>query len=252
VVVALTGFLRADGAVDLPLLVLAGLAEHCQQDDPPIRSTPVRYPGRDIPKPDPQLPGIAVQHVDEGNSEAAVRFFSGWVCDGEAGARRYLAGHVEPDGISLIATSGAEAVGYVAILWESNYAGFRSRGIPLVHQISVSEPWRRRGVATMLMDAAEQRAADRGTVTLGINVGLFDRYGPTRLCPRRQGRMPGPAPAQRRHAGTPGPRRDHLAHQGADQLTSRCRPASRHERAAPATSIRRREHHRQARHASDA
>lgn len=27
-------------------------------------------------------------------------------------------------------------------VWESNYAGFRSRGIPLVHQVAVSEPWR--------------------------------------------------------------------------------------------------------------
>src|SRR5580692_2400288 len=96
-------------------------------------------------------PGIAIQLVDEGNSESAVRFLSEWVCDGEAQARGYLSGHVEPDGISLIATSGRDAVGYAAIIWESNYAGFRSRGIPLVHQILVSEPWRRRGVATLLM-----------------------------------------------------------------------------------------------------
>jgi hypothetical protein len=39
VVVAFAGLLRADGPADLPLLVLAGLAEHGQQDDPPIRST---------------------------------------------------------------------------------------------------------------------------------------------------------------------------------------------------------------------
>ena len=131
------------------------------------------------------LPGIAVQLVDDGNSESAVRFLSEWVCDGEAEARRYLAEHVEPDGISLIATSGPDAVGYVAVIWESNYAGFRSRGIPLVHQISVSEPWRRRGVATLLMDVAEQRAADRGITTLGITVGLSDEYGPARPCQKQ-------------------------------------------------------------------
>ena len=117
-------------------------------------------------------------------------FSAGGVCDGEAEARRYLAGHVEPDGISLIATSGADAVGYVAIIWESNYAGFRSRGIPLVHQVSVSEPWRRRGVATLLMDASEQRAADRGITTLGITVGLFDAYGPAQRMYARRGYVP--------------------------------------------------------------
>ena len=136
------------------------------------------------------LPGIAVQLVDEGNSESAVRFLSEWVCDGEAEARRYLAEHVEPDGISLIATSGPDAVGYVAVIWESYYAGFRSRGIPLVHQISVSEPWRRRGVATLLMDVAEQRAADRGITTLGITVGLFDEYGPAQRLYGRRGYIP--------------------------------------------------------------
>jgi len=136
------------------------------------------------------LPGIAVRLVDEGNSELAVRFLSEWVCDGEAEARTYLAGHVEPDGISLIATSGPDAVGYVAIVWESAYDGFRSRGIPLVHQISVSQPWRRHGIATLLMDAAEQRAADRGVTTLGITVGLFDDYGPAQRMYGRRGYIP--------------------------------------------------------------
>jgi GNAT superfamily N-acetyltransferase len=97
---------------------------------------------------------------------------------------------VEPDGVSLIATSGCDAVGYAAIIWESNYAGFRSRGIPLVHQIAVSEPWRQRGVATLLMDAAEQLAADRGIATLGITVGLFDKYGPAQRMYGRRGYIP--------------------------------------------------------------
>ncbi|MDX6419182.1 MAG: hypothetical protein QOG28_3802 [Trebonia sp.] len=102
------------------------------------------------------LPGIAVQLIDEGNSESAVRFLSEWVCDGEAEARRYLAEHLEPDGTSLIATSGPDAVGYVAIIWESNYAGFRSRGI----------------------------------TTLGITVGLFDEYGPAQRMYGRRGYIP--------------------------------------------------------------
>ena len=128
--------------------------------------------------------------MDQSNSEAAVRFLSEWVCAGEAEARRYLTEHMEPGGISLVATSGADTVGYVAIIWQSGYAGFRSRGIPLVHQILVSEPWRRRGVGTLLMDAAEQQAADRGIATLGITVGLFDEYGPAQRMYGRRGYVP--------------------------------------------------------------
>ena len=152
--------------------------------------------------------GIAVRPVDEGNSESAVRFLLEWVSDGEAEARRYLADHAEPDGVSLIATRGPDVIGYVAIVWESGYAGFRSRGIPLVHQIAVAGPFRQRRVATLLMDAAEQLARDRGIVTLGITVGLFDEYGPgsaavrtARLYPRRPGRMPRPGAAPQRDAG---------------------------------------------------
>ena len=136
------------------------------------------------------LDNISIQLVAEGNSESAVRFLIEWVSDGEAEARKYLAGHAEPDGTSLIAAAGSDAVGYVAIVWESSYAGFRSRGIPLVHQIAVGEPWRRRGVATLLMDAAEQFARDRGIATLGITVGLFDEYGPAQRMYGRRGYIP--------------------------------------------------------------
>jgi GNAT superfamily N-acetyltransferase len=136
------------------------------------------------------ISGIAVQPIDEGNYEPAVRFLIEWVSNGEAEARGYLADHAEPDGAGLIATYGSDVIGYVALLWESNYAGFRSRGIPLVHQVAVAGPFQRRGVATLLMDAAEQLARDRGIVTLGITVGLFDEYGPAQRLYGRRGYIP--------------------------------------------------------------
>jgi uncharacterized protein YdhG (YjbR/CyaY superfamily) len=86
------------------------------------------------------IPGITVQPVDKGNSEAAVRFLIEWVSDGQAEARRYLADHAEPDGASLVATVGSDVIGYVAIVWKSDFPGFRRRGIPLVHQLAVSGP----------------------------------------------------------------------------------------------------------------
>ena len=136
------------------------------------------------------VPGNAVQPVGEGNSGSAVRFLIEWVYEGEAEARRYLAAHAEPGGASLVAVHGHDVIGYVAIVWESSYAGFRSRGIPLVHQIAVAGPYRRRGVATLLMDAAEQLARDRGIATLGITVGLFDEYGPAQRLYGQRGYVP--------------------------------------------------------------
>ena len=84
-------------------------------------------------------PGIAVQPVGEDNSESAVRFLIEWVSGGEAEARCYLADHAEPMGASLAAAHGHDVIGRAAVVWESNYAGFRSRGIPLVHQIAVAD-----------------------------------------------------------------------------------------------------------------
>lgn len=134
--------------------------------------------------------GIVVQVVGEGSFEASIRFLIEWVSDGEAEARRYLADHAEPHGASLVALRGRDVIGYAAIVWESGFAGFRDRGIPLVHQVAVAGPFRRRGVATLLMDAAEQLARERGIATLGITVGLFDEYGPAQRLYGRRGYVP--------------------------------------------------------------
>lgn len=46
-----------------------------------------------------------------------------------------------------------------------------------VAKVRLKWPVRRQGVATLLMDAAEQLAGERGVTTLGITVGLFDECG---------------------------------------------------------------------------
>jgi hypothetical protein len=83
---------------------------------------------------------IVIQPVGAGNAEASVRFLIEWVVGDEADAHTYLADHLEPEGVSLVATCDRDVVGYVAILWESNFAGFRDRGIPLVRQVAVAGP----------------------------------------------------------------------------------------------------------------
>jgi ribosomal protein S18 acetylase RimI-like enzyme len=54
----------------------------------------------------------------------------------------------------------------------------------------VAGPFRRRGVATLLMDAAEQLSRDRGIVLMGITVGLFHEYGPAQRLYGRRGYLP--------------------------------------------------------------
>ena len=59
----------------------------------------------------------------------------------------------DPFNASLLSTPLPQL--FVTIRWESNFAAFRDRGIPLIHQVTVPGPSRRPGVATLLMDAAE-------------------------------------------------------------------------------------------------
>jgi GNAT superfamily N-acetyltransferase len=134
--------------------------------------------------------GIVIQPVGEGNFEASVQFLIEWISGSEAEARRYMADHAEPMGASLVATHGRDVAGYAAILWESSFAGFRDRGIPLVHQVAVATPFGRHGVATLLMDRAEQLARDRGIATLGITAGLFEDYGPAQRLYGQRGYIP--------------------------------------------------------------
>ncbi len=131
-----------------------------------------------------------IQPVGEDNFDRAVQFLIEWVSDGEPAAREHLADHATGGGASLIAVRNNNVIGIVTIRWQSNYAGFRDHGIPLVHQIAVAGPSRRLGVATLLMDAAEGLARDGGIMTLGITVGLFDEYGPAQRLYALRGYVP--------------------------------------------------------------
>jgi hypothetical protein len=58
---AFADLLGPDSAIDLSLVVLAGLAKHGQENDRPVGRTPVRYPDGDLGKPEPQFPDLAFE-----------------------------------------------------------------------------------------------------------------------------------------------------------------------------------------------
>ncbi len=134
--------------------------------------------------------GIVVHPAGEGDFEASVQFLMDWVSDGKAGARRYLAGRAGPGGASVVATGGHDVVGYVAVVRESGFAGFRGRGIPLVRRVAVAGSFQRQGVAMLLMDAAGQLARERGITTPGMTAGLSGEYGPAQRLHGRRGYGP--------------------------------------------------------------
>jgi GNAT superfamily N-acetyltransferase len=133
---------------------------------------------------------VTIEPLTERSFGLAVRFLRQWVTEREAGAREHLADHASGGGTSFLALLDDEAAGIVTIRWRSDYAGFRDLGIPLVHQIAVAGAFRRHGIATALMDAAEDCARERGITALGITVGLFDEYGPAQRMYAQRGYIP--------------------------------------------------------------
>jgi GNAT superfamily N-acetyltransferase len=74
----------------------------------------------------------------------------------------------------LVATVDDEYAGYVTVWWESPYEPFN--GIPEIQDFNVLPKFRRRGIGTGLMDAAEALVAERSDV-VGLGVGLYADYG---------------------------------------------------------------------------
>ncbi|WP_405068801.1 GNAT family N-acetyltransferase [Kribbella sp. NBC_01510] len=87
----------------------------------------------------------------------------------------------------LVATVADEFAGYVTVRWESPYEPFD--GIPEIADFNVLPKFRRRGIGSALMDAAEAVVAARSDV-VGIGVGLYADYGTAQRMYVRRGYLP--------------------------------------------------------------
>lgn len=101
----------------------------------------------------------------------------------------HFADHASGGGDSCLAYVEGALAGYVTIRWQSNNPLFRDNGIPLIHHLGVFDSYQRQGIASRLMDAAEQLIATR-TTRAGITVGLFDAYGPAQRFYAKRGYTP--------------------------------------------------------------
>ena len=77
----------------------------------------------------------------------------------------------------LVARLDDVFAGYVTVVWQTGYVPFREAGIPEIQDFNVLPRFRRQGIGSALMDAAEALIATRSK-TAGIGVGLYPDYGP--------------------------------------------------------------------------
>ncbi|HYR06930.1 MAG TPA: GNAT family N-acetyltransferase [Longimicrobium sp.] len=102
---------------------------------------------------------------------------------------RYLAEQEAGRRHVFVAWVGDVFAGYVTLVWQPDYAPFRAEGIPEIQDFNVLPAFRRRGIGSALLDAAESAAAERCRV-VGIGVGLDPDYGPAQRLYVRRGYVP--------------------------------------------------------------
>jgi len=91
--------------------------------------------------------------------------------------------------VVLVATVNRIFAGYVTIVWASGYTPFLEAQIPEIVDFNVLPRFRRQGIGSTLMVAAESRIAERSGVA-GIGVGLTPDYGAAQILYVRRGYIP--------------------------------------------------------------
>ena len=88
---------------------------------------------------------------------------------------KYMRQHEEGEILCLVAKVAGDVAGYLKILWFPDYAALRESEVPEIQDLNVLDQFRRRGVASQLLDRAEEEVAQQANL-VGIGVGLHPGY----------------------------------------------------------------------------
>ena len=134
--------------------------------------------------------GFQIRSLNDSDPQVAAAAFSsaGWVKP-IAQFQRYLVEQAAGSRICLVATVDGRFAGYVTVNWAPTYPGFVDKKIPEIQDLNVLPPFRRKGIATMLLDRAEAEVACRSDV-VGIGVGLHPGYNDAQRLYGKRGYIP--------------------------------------------------------------
>jgi ribosomal protein S18 acetylase RimI-like enzyme len=102
---------------------------------------------------------------------------------------RYLAEQLVGTRACLVATVDSQFAGYVTVNWVPTYSAFVEQQIPEIQDLNVLPGFRRKGLATRLLDRAEEEISVRSSVA-GIGVGLHPGYNQAQRLYIKRGYIP--------------------------------------------------------------
>jgi ribosomal protein S18 acetylase RimI-like enzyme len=91
---------------------------------------------------------------------------------------QYFAEHKLGTRTVCLAEKQGHLIGYASLQRKPDYADFKMKDIPEIHDVWVSKEWRHQGVGKMLVQRIEEIALSYGYKKIGLGVGLYEDYGP--------------------------------------------------------------------------
>lgn len=90
----------------------------------------------------------------------------------------------------LMAYLDGKLCGFCLLNWQPRYSLYRKLGIPEIQDLNVLERFRRKGIATLLIEEAEDIARGGNCELVGISVGLTKDYGAAQILYTKMGYVP--------------------------------------------------------------
>lgn len=133
---------------------------------------------------------VHVRLLQEGDAASIAAAFQnmGWNKP-DTQYERYFHEQVARARTCFIAIFDGQFAGYVTVNWQPTYAGFAELNIPEIQDLNVLTAYRRKGVASHLLDRAEAEVARRSGV-VGIGVGLHPGYNVAQRLYVKRGYIP--------------------------------------------------------------
>gem|GEM_PF-183547 len=133
-------------------------------------------------------PGVEIRRLAAPDVDAVAHAFASWPKPRSL-YEGYLAEQEDDRRVVLVAWCEMGVCGYGTVVWQPDYPSFRENGIPEIQDLNVLPGFRRRGIGSALLDAAERLVASRSPV-VGIGVGLYADYGAAQRLYVRRGYLP--------------------------------------------------------------
>jgi GNAT superfamily N-acetyltransferase len=111
---------------------------------------------------------LTIRQMQESDIEKVHNTFAVWHKPREK-YQKYFAEQQQGTRVVLVALHIERIVGYVTIIWESEYLPFKTQGIPEIVDLNVITEFQDQGIGTALIHAAERAAVQHSKTMIGIS-----------------------------------------------------------------------------------